>query len=305
MIRKSPAEYYLKYLVSHPAHYSDKYIQEDFAVKGLDWNGSEYLERVKRQTIPPVPFSPLNSEHVASMRFLHTHRLRSLYYPDGPMQEAWQILNHPKAKEFVESMWLSGALASLIARGLPIATRIDPVSEEGVKRFAHFFWNADLLDFTEMRAVVLRRGVASEDPAYKKAFYKDSRKVAAELPFSPLSAVIAQMRLGITPKNVNFAELMDRVRVAAGLRAYQWVMEDSPAAGEIARNFMSVATDATDLMERSARPEEKLLERFNALGIEQDTGSIPHSNQLSGGKHTVDLQVVETKREVVEVDDEH
>jgi hypothetical protein len=81
-------------------------------------------------------------------------------------------------------------------------------------------------------------------------------------------------------------------------------MDDSLRSGENARHFIGVAVEATDLLERSANPEEKLRERINNLSIDNDNSPIPHINQLSEGRHTTDLQATEVKAEVVEVDDE-
>lgn len=304
MIRRSPCEYYLKYLISHPANYSDEHIQEQLVHLGLDGLGPAYLDKIKKQTVRPVPFQPYNQEHLASQHFLNKHRIRSLYFKDESTNGALFILEHPKVKEFTEAMLLAGAPPALVARGLVHGISPQPVTEVAVRRFRHFFWNTDLLDFTETRAIIAKRGTSSADPDFKKAFYRDSRKIACDLPFNPLSALLSQIRMGITPAGVNFAELMERVRVVAGIKAYQWVMDDGLKSGENARHFIGVAVEASDLLERSANPEEKLRERINNLNIRHDHTSIPHINQLSEGRHTTDLQATEVKAEVVEVDDE-
>jgi hypothetical protein len=303
MVRHSPAEYFLKYLVSHPIRYKDEDIVTMCKEKGLDYLGPSYLDLLKKQTIPPCPFQPYDVEHFPSQHFLNRHRIRSLYFKDEGTRYALRILETPKLKEFVEAMLLVGAPAEVIARGARRVSPTSPVTGEGVERFRHFFWNIDLLDFTEMRALLDKRG-DSGDPSYKKAFKKDSRRIAAELPFSPLSALLSQLRMGITPVGVNFAELMEKVRLVAGIRTYQYVMEDSAFAGENAKNFIGVALAATDLLERAAKPEELLLEKFNSLQLETDTATIPHIGEISGGRHTTDLQAIEVKEEVVEVEDE-
>jgi hypothetical protein len=304
MIRRSPCEYYLKYLVSHPANYSDGYIQEEMARLGLDWLGEEHLARIRKQTIRPVPFRPYDKEHLASQYFLNKHRIYSLYFKDDAIRGALYILEHPKVKEFTEAMTLAGAPPALVARGVSHGISQELVTDSAVKRFRHYFWNTDLLDFTEMRALVAKRGTNSTDKDFKKAYYRDSRKIACDLPFNPLSALLSQIRMGITPAGVNFAELMERVRIVAGIKAYQWVMDDGLRSGENARHFIGVAVEATELLERSANPEEKLRDRINSLGIDNDSTPIPHINRLSEGRHTTDLQATEARAEVVEVDDE-
>jgi len=304
MIRRSPCEYYLKYLVSHPDNYSDEQVQAKLQELGLDWLGPTYLQRVRRQTVPPTPFTPYDLGHFASQHFLNKHRIFSLYFKDDATREALRIVETPRLKEFCEAMTLCGSPTGLISMGTKQAFGDSGVSPEGVKRFQHFFWNMDLLDFTEVRALLAKRGSDSDDKDFKKAYYRDSRKIAADLPFNPLSALLSQIRMGITPSGVDFAELMNRIRIVAGIKTYQWILEDHPRSGENARHFMGVVAEATDILERSAKPEEKLRERLHSLTMRHNTLPIPHINQLSEGQHTTDLQATEVRPEVVEVEDE-
>jgi hypothetical protein len=305
MVRRSPCEYYIKYLTSHPANYSNEYIKEHLLTAGLDWLSDAYVDRVRATTIRPLPFRPFDKEHTASQFFLSKHRIYTMFFKDDATRCAVNILEHPRSKEFVEAMSLTGSSRVLIARGANhVAMPPFALTEAGVRRFQHYFWNTDLLDFTELRAVIAKRGAESEDKEYKKAFYKDSRKVACELPFNPISTVLSQLRMGITPRGVDFSELMERVRLVAGVKAYQAVLEDSQYSSENARNFITVAQGATDLMERTQRPEAKLAEQFQRMRMTTDNRPIPHIKELSAGRHTTDLQPTEARAEVVEVDDE-
>lgn len=303
MLRRSPAEYYLKYLLSHPTKHTNEEIIQVCKEKGLDFLGKDYLEELKKKVILPCPFQPYDLEHFPSQHFLNRHRIHSLYFKDERTRCAIKILETPRLKEFVEAMLLVGSPHEVVARGARRISSEVPITGGGVGRFRHYFWNIDLLDFTEIRALLEKRG-DSADPSYKKAYKKDSRRIAAEMPFSPLSALLSQLRMGITPVGVNFAELMEKVRLVAGIRTYQYVMEDSPFAGENAKNFIGVALAATDLLERAAKPEELLLEKFNALQLETDMAPIPHINMLSEGRHTTELQRIGSQEEVVEVDDD-
>jgi hypothetical protein len=200
-------------------------------------------------------------------------------------------------------MLLAGASVDLVARASP-RTVYAQTTPTGIERFCHYFWNLSLLDFTETRAVLAKRG-DTEDKEYRRAFQSDSRKIAAEMPFSPMSALLSQIRMGITPMGVNFAELMERVRLVAGIKAYQYtVMDDAPFSSQKARDFMQVAQASTELLEKSARPEELLVEKFNSLQLATDSRELPHINQLSEGRHTTDMQSVELKTQLVEVEED-
>jgi len=303
MVRHSPCELYIKYLVSHPLSYSISSIQKILESKALDALSVVYIESLKTQFLPPIPFRPYDKAHLASQHFLNKHRIYTLYFKDADTHNAEIILRTPKLKEFVEAMILAGAAPELIARG---ALRIQSdirLTHSGVKRYKHYFWNTDLLDFTEMRAVLEKRG-SGTDSEFNRVHRRDSRKISADMPFSPISALLAQLRMGITPVGVNFSELMERVRTIAGIKTYQYILEDGRWESDKARNYITVAMAATDLLERSVRPEELIIEKFNALHLETDPMPIPHINMLSDGQHTTDLQPIETRDSVVEVDDE-
>jgi len=311
MIRRSPAEYYLKYLVSHPDGHGDEDIRTICEEKGIDVIGNRYLTRVRRQTIAPLPFRPMDNMHLPSQRFLTKHRLRSLYFPDEAHSVAMCILEKPRLKEYTEAMLLTGAPPASICLGLKRAHSVD-VTEDGLRRFRHYFWNIDLLDFTEMRALMFMRGMApskedatSEEKqnawAYGQAFRKDPRKLAADLPYSPMSAVLAQVRMGMSPVGVQFSDILEKTRDVAAIKCFQSVMEDGRWESEKAQNYMNIARGATELLERQAAPEELLLEKFNALQMATDDRPLPNIKQLSEGRHTTDMQATALRAELLEV----
>lgn len=313
-VRRSPAEYYLKFLVSHPEGYSDEDIKEICEEKGVDIIGNRYLARVRRQTVAPLPFRPKDTTHLSSQRFLTKHRIRAFYFPDETQQAALMLLEKPRLKEYVEAMLLTGAPPGSICLGLERAHSVK-ISEEVLKRFRHFFWNIDLLDFTEMRALMVIRGMApskedatTEDKqvawAYGQAFRKDPRKLAADLPYSPMSAVLAQVRMGMSPAGIQFSDILEKTRDIAAIKCFQAVMEDGRWESEKAQNYMNIARGATELLERQAAPEELLLEKFNTLMMENDDRPLPNIRQLSEGRHTTDMQVTELRAELVEAEDD-
>lgn len=288
---RSPAEYYLKYLVSHPDLYTDKEIESLLLDRGLNYRGPEYTTRVRGQTIAPIPFRPYDEEHLTSQCFISKHRIYSQYHRDAATREADSILANAAAREFVESMLLVRATPELISRGVLRVGADLFISPEGVKRYRHYYWNVNLLGFTEMRALLTDIGIAG-GKSFEKAFRKDSRRLVAELPYNPVSAMIAQAKMGITPVGMDYTELLDRLKFNSLLKCYQFTMDDGPFSSTMARDYIQIAQAATEMLEKSAHPEEKLLERFKSLQLELDATPIPNIKQLSEGRHTTDFQAV-------------
>ncbi len=96
----------------------------------------------------PQDFNPHNRLHVASMKFLRKMEIYDLFFPNEAVQEAWAILADPQKRGLIEQ--------ALMARIDPklIATKLNKkfgwfLTEDGVERFGHYFWNVKLLSFDE------------------------------------------------------------------------------------------------------------------------------------------------------------
>jgi hypothetical protein len=100
------------------------------------------------------------------------------------------------------------------------------------------------------------------------------------------------------------AELMEKLQIVCGLKAYQAALDESKFSSENTRNFMAAAAAAAELVEKSHKAEELLIEKFNTLQLETDSSPIPHIRMLSAGNHTTDLQPMTTQDSVIDVEDE-
>jgi len=142
---RSPAEYYLKYLVAHPDKLTDADIEDRCLDEGLDFIGKDYIKRLRKKCKPPEPFYPDNGAHVPSITFLSEQRLWDLFQRSVPMKMALEVLEKPRAKEFVETMILTGVPPSAICAYVShrCGTYCTP---EGLALYRHYFWNIDLLD---------------------------------------------------------------------------------------------------------------------------------------------------------------
>lgn len=300
MIRRSPGEFYLRYLVVHPDRYSNEYIMKSLGQRlGLDTLGEWYLNQLRASCIPPVPFYPFDPLHFNSQKFLRKEQIHRAFQPDEAMIQALILLDRAKLRELVEVMVLSGAPDEAVVYALD-RRRHHRCSLEAIKVYRHYFWNTELLDTTEIRALLNMRfeGVLdSRDPHLKVQFsalnkvkHSDPRMAAARLPASPLTSIVAQMQMGIMPRSINLAEVVEATRTTAAIRALEATMTGGPTGSEMARNFSATAETMSRMMETLVRPEDQLRADLANIALKTDASEIPLLTSLSGGHHTVDLQ---------------
>jgi hypothetical protein len=304
MIRHSPCEFYLKYLVVHPERYTVEYIQESCERKQLDFLNEAYVEYLRTRCLPPNPFYPSDPLHVRSQRFLFKEKLQQLFLPDDDMKITLRMVEHARAKEFVEAMILSGAPLDRIADALG-PHRGFPATPKSVEYFKHFFWNIDLVDSTELRALLqLRAPVADHVPekqkksagVLNKAFKDDPRVVAANLPNHPLVAMMSQIRMGLMPRNLDLAGLIETTRTLATMRSLEATMLGGPFDSKKALEFSLVAKNMGEMLGTVVKPDEKLREELATIALKTEEGPVPYINELSAGSHTVELSPIKALR---------
>jgi hypothetical protein len=307
MLTRSPCEYYIKYLALRPERYTTVQMKVMLERQKLDALHVQYIERVRASLQPPDPFYPLDPAHTRSQRFLITEQVQALFRREAAARNALTILETPRAREFAEAAILAGAPHLAIARVLKNSFKT-PATEAGVELFRHFFWNIDLLDSSDVRILLnLRIDLAEDHPdpevaqqykAMKKAYWKDPRVVAADLPSSPLAAMAAQMRMGIMPAGVQLQKVLDTLRLASSLKAVEVTMAGGRGSAQEATLFMTAAKIANEMLENMAKPEDELKQQIQTLRLRAKEGAIPHVHQLTKGNHTVDLMVnAETEAE--------
>jgi hypothetical protein len=300
MIRRSPSEYYLKYLIVHPDAYDDDDLLENICPElGLDALGHWYLDKLHQACEPPVPFHPHDSMHFVSQKFLRREKLHDAFQPSEGMKQARAILNRPRVRELIEVMMLSGAPDTAVEDALVFKFGFE-IAPKCVKLYRHYFWNLELLDTTETRAILQMRfenvldskepGVKAQYSSLSKNLYTDPRVSAARLPGSPLTALVAQIQMGVMPKGVNLAEVVEATRLMASMRTLESVAIGGPKGAEMASKFSATAESMHRMMETVIKPEEQLREDLAKIAMKSDPSRVPLLSELSGGQHTTDLQ---------------
>lgn len=294
---RSPAEFYIKYLVCHPDRYTSDAVKERLLDEGLDFISTKYIDGLRDKCKPPKPFQPTNQNHFPSYRFIIREKINRLFLPDAAMKTAKEILATPRAKEFVESMLLVNvpltAIAGFVTRQRKIFCNV-----EALELYKHYFWNTDLLDSSQMRMLLqLRVDVLAEHvPEFKdkksvlkSAYYKDPRTVAANLPYSPTSALLSQMRMGIKSSRAEIALRMMEARDVALVRAIEAVHTDGPGDDQKFMNYVNGGRILEELLQMVAKPEDQLRKQLSAIGLRTETKALPSIHSLSGGQHTVEI----------------
>lgn len=307
MIRRSPAELYLKYLVLHPKRYTNEQIKEICDLVQLDFLGKWYVDRLRARLKPPVPFYPFDKYHTPSYRFLMTEGLSWIFFPDKSGFKAFDILERARIKEYVEAMIASNAPHTAIAHGVGRQFRYTCDSTV-IDRYKEFFWNVDLLDMTELRALLLLRvdqlenhsnpEIKEQHKSVKSASYKDARRAAANMPFSPYSALITQAKMGVMPSQFDMLRLTRMAHEWATVRANEELMSNGNGSSSRAVEYSTIARNFNEILKDVNKPDSDLREQLATIAMRTDDVSLPNIHQLSQGRHTADVVVMSTTHEL-------
>ena len=298
MIRRSPAEFYIKALIVKG--YQDQAIVDLFNVLTLDYPSKSYIRGVReRLRLPdPLRLERYNS-HRATRNFLIKQRLYPFFDRGEDMQMAFDILEKPRAKEFTETMLISDAPHLAIAHRLSGMYKMRGCGEKAIGYYKRYFFNTDLVDCTELRALLYLRmeHIAGDDPqetaqqyvAMKKAAWADPRRVAASLPHTPYSALIAQIQMGFLPNSIDLKKVAESSEMLAHLRLNEALAASPLEFDKRALNLAQTARLLQELREAKTRPEDELRTQLQAIQLKTAPTALPLLNDLTDGRHTVDL----------------
>lgn len=299
MIRRSPAEYFLKFLVAHPGCYDDAYVGNVARELGLDVLGDWYLLWLRQRCKPPSPFHPEDNDHAPSVKFKLREQIEFAYVPDEAMTRATRLVMQPRPRETVETMMLSGAPNEAIVHTLQkrYQFRCDDLT---MRRYKHYFWNIELLDSTEMRALLDMRHngvlnhpskeVKEQYQSLNRMRYTDARTVAAKLPHTPVMALVAQMNAGVMPQRMDVAQVVDTAFKQAVAKVALHTGLGSPQDAQMAQSYSIVADVMKRLKDTVTNPEDQLREDLHRISVATTPNKVPTIRALTAGNHTVALQ---------------
>jgi hypothetical protein len=294
---RSPAEFYIKALLVHPNGYSNEAIAEILEEQRRPYFTLNFIERMRLKMHPPDPFYPYDKKHLPSYNYIRRQRINNIFQTTLPMKMAFEILDFAKAIEFVEGMLLVNAPHLAIAQHITRWCGVYSIPE-AIRLYKHYFFNTDLSTTTETRIGVQLDFDHSADKIpeleFRKGFlrspyFKDPKKIAADLPHSPTTAILVQERLGTPPSKHDLSLRVMELRNISVLRGLEAAHQDAPGDSQRCLNYTNTARIAIDIMEVTKDPGDELSEQLQSIALRTDTQPLKHVKQLSAGQHTVDL----------------
>lgn len=295
MVRRSPCERYLKYLLTHPDGHSNDDIRTIIRIQQLDYIGDYYLDQLRGSCVPPVPFRPENQSHRPSTRFLTAERLTTIYRQDDTMRNAIKLLGNPKAKETIETLMISRAGESWISAVLE--KQGHGATVEAVERYKIYYFDLDLVDTTELKILFEMRvhePSPTDDPDMQWANNlrvnqgkSDPRRLSAQLASPALAGIMHTIRLGYMPASVELGKVAGATATIAAHQTLESLMRNSP---ERARDFSIVAKNMMDILEQTGTVDDSLQEELQSLALETESAEVPHIKELGPGTYTTDVQ---------------
>lgn len=294
---RSPAEFYIKYLLVHPDKYSTADIKERLLEEDLYFVSDEYIDKLRAKLKPPDPFYPGDPGHQPSMTFICRQRINRMFQQDVTMKMALAVLRKPRAKEFLEAMALQEVPLAAIAQFISRKRKVY-CTPAALELYCHYFWNTELLDSTQTRVLVELGAVLAakhfpelkgHEAILRRAYYKDPRKVAADLPYSPTAAMLVQLRLGLKPQRQELALRILEARDLAALRAIEAATTDGPGDSQKFLNYANGSQILEEFVQMTMKPEDQMREQLKSIGLRNDSRPLPSIHQLSAGQHTVEI----------------
>lgn len=311
MIKHSPAENYIKFLIVHPACYDNRYIKDVAREMGLDILGDWYLTWLRERIRPPVPFFPEDKSHARSEKFLVAERLEHAFRPDRDMNLALRLLYRARPRELAEMLILCGAKDDVVAHGLNARYPNMRCTKGTARMFRHYFWDTELLNVVDMRALLDMRNQAlldTEDKEIKAQFaslnrmrHNDPRTLAAKVPQTAQMSVVAQLNAGVLPKNVDTTKLVHTALTLCLMKLAESYTVGGIQGAQTSQSYAQTAEVLLRLKEIVTNPEEKLREGLSRINIASTPNRVPTIKQLTNGNFTQELQPTPTT-DVIDVE---
>jgi hypothetical protein len=293
---RSPAEFYIKYLVIHPDAYTTEQIRKRLLRESLDFIGDEYIDRV-REEMPrmPNPFYPTDEHHLPSHMYICEQQINRIFIPDRTMRNVLTLVRLPRAKLQIETMLYGGQAHAITAAAVSRVCRTHCVAED-IALFMHYFCNYNLLDVLDIRRLNdWRDSITARDvlefqgmeKSIKRTSYKDPRRIVAEMPQSPCAAFAAQMALGIMPPVAKIAERVEEIALLGAQRAHEAILENGPGAHEKFMMFASGSQRVSEVSQSIAKPNDAL--KNMSVSMRTSPTKAPTVQALTEGRHTVDM----------------
>ena len=248
---RSPSEYFLKYLLSHPLATVQEALQT--ARRGeIEYvpGDEDYLAELRARMKFPLNYDPQNRDHRPSMDFLIKERIFDMWFPSRATNQAVDLYSAPDMRE---------VLCSLLSTPMPLMGVIKymgsqfsaDIEEQALVEFRHYFWNIDLLSFHD-RKVLVSTGGFGELIRTAVSTYKDALGPLLILHKLGHSVPLRKDDVLRGIRNMTFMNgaIVDRTFPEGKLKA------------ELMDKYLRLAMDAQGRMEGMEKDEEEIISDF-------------------------------------------
>jgi hypothetical protein len=254
---RSPAEYYIKYLLSHPDNYTNDDVRQYLHAQDLIFIGEAYFDRMRRALKVPQPFYPEDGGHLRSVKFLQRERIWGLYHPTEAVLGALAVLTRPQLKHALEALLMTNTTPAYIAGALRRREGVD-LTAEAVEQYAHFFFNFDLVGPMGMRALLNTPTTPPTEDPTEQAIQttawsirkSDPRRLISEISTPQIAHLMNSLRVGYVPRDVNVGALAQTARVAAIAMSMESLHSRRPQDAReyalVAKMMHEIASDVGD-----------------------------------------------------------
>jgi hypothetical protein len=274
MLTRSPSEVFIRFLISQREHESNTILRmlEDFRLEGLS---SSYIKKLQADMEPfPDPWEPLKKDGPCR-DYLKKHNIYDLWFPNGHVKEAYEILSAPQLRADVEQLLLSPLRIEEITQRLNRHHNLS-LTIEGVQSFGHYFWNKKLLAVHEWIEYLEERPNAANCVAVLR--------VAPDVAQAMVPWVLG---LSGPPASLNTGMVSRRMRDIAFLKVLE--IERQPATlahSKMMKNYMDVIKDAENEMRQSDVALKDVLAAFEKFRLRKDNDKIPSIEQVAGPNYS-------------------
>ena len=296
MIRRSPAEYYLKYLLLAPEGWNDTAIQYHMEDRGIYCPNPRRIEELRKSLRPPTYFQPTNRLHKASSDFLKAEKVYTMFHPDSYTRMSVFIFERPSIKQFIETSISQHASYMNVCNSLSVLKNF-ACNARSVEVYCHYFWNTELLTRTELQEVTYMLGWISQgDPnatamevkAERWAHYNDPLALAACMPANAYSQAVVRFYEGYFPRVetnswLKYVFYLGLVKLVEHLSKSGY--ENMHTAALITQTLEGIRR----LIESTGSPTDDIMSLAKQMTLTCDPTPQRTMADITGGRHTIDM----------------
>jgi hypothetical protein len=265
---RSPSENFIKYLISQRKFDTNTILRmmEEYGMEGIS---SRYIEQLENEMGErPDPWDDTDAE---CKEYLRQNKIADLWFPNGAVKEAYEIIAVPQLRADVEQLLLSPLRLEEVVSRLNSHHGIT-LTPDGVRAFGHYFWNKSLLSMHEWAEFLDDRPGAFDRITILKAAPDMAGKLV------PWVAGMSG-----PPTGLNTGTVARRMRDIAFMKVLETERQPASLAhSKMMKNYMDVIRAAESEMRQSDVALKDVLAAFEKFRLRKDKEAVPAIEEVAG-----------------------